>query len=320
MMDDEAEVSSPRATPAKLRPIAIAAEAWNSLAEHWDVLATLTALGFLPLLVAVLWESLLVEILGLAGCAARLASWTVLGLAWATGAYVASNWHRLVLLGREDVRATLPRWTRAETRLFWWYVGFTVLSWAGVFLLLLPLILVDLIAMTSPWLVPSGSTYPYLLWILALGLGAASVYVALRVSLAFPAAVVKGPAQGFTDSWRAVAGNGWRLVSAEALALLPVAPAIAIGVHLMTLGGVRRIAGAILMAASELLLIVVSAGVLSLAYRQIVLGGGKVPDTPEGEEDLPDPAAEAGVRSFAPRARLLEEPPEEDERSPVVKF
>jgi hypothetical protein len=319
-MDAETELPSPREPPTRLRPVSVAAEAWKALAEHRDMLATLAALGFVPVLLSILWDSLLLELLGLAGLAARLASWAVLGLGWATGAYVASHWHRLLLLGREDVRATLPRWTQAETRLFWWYVGLAVLGWVGGFLLFLPLILVDLLAVTFPWLVPPGSTSPYVLWTLALGLAAASVYVPLRVSLAFPAAVVKGPAQGFTDSWRAVAGNGWRLAAATALALLPLAPALFLGAHLMTLGDVRELIGAVLLTASEILLLVVLAGVLSLAYRQLVLLGGPVPLLPQDEEDRPDPAAEAGVRSLAPRARLLEEPDEEDETPAGARF
>lgn len=313
-MNADTEPLGSREPPSRLRPVAVAVEAWKALAEHWDVLATLAALGFVPVLVSILWESLLAELLGLAGIPARLASWAFLGLGWATAAYVASHWHRLVLLGREDVRATLPRWTQGETRLFWWYVGFSVLSWLfGSALLLasalLSIPLEGLLAL-DPW----GPR----LFFAALSLG--GIYLMLRFCLAFPAAAVAGPARGFPDSWRATVGNGWRLVATTGLALLPVAPAFALGVHLMTTGGVAEAAGAALFAASELLLLVVEAGVLSLAYRHLILLGGPVPLLPQDEEDRPDPAAEAGVRSLAPRARLLEEPDEEDETPAGARF
>lgn len=313
-MDAETELPSPREPPARLRPVAVAVEAWKTLAEQWDVLATLAALGFVPVLLSILWDSLLLELLGLAGVVAALTSWAVFGLGWATGAYVASHWHRLLLLGREDVRATLPRWTQAETRLFWWYLGFCLLSWlVGSVLLfaaaLLSIPLDGLLAL-DPW--------GLRLFMAVLSLG--WIYVMLRASLAIPAAAVAGPGRGFTDSWKATDGNGWRLVAATVLALLPLAPPFALGVHWMVLGGLVAAAGAPLLAASEIALLMVLAGVLSLAYRLLVLLGGPVPLLSQDEEDRPDPAAEAGVRSLAPRARLLEEPVEEDETPPAVRF
>jgi len=54
---------------------------------------------------------------------------------------------------------------------------------------------------------------------------------------------------------------------------------------------------------------VIAAGVLSLAYRHLVLSRGLVADESTEPAEQPDPAAEAGVRALAPRATLFDQAP-----------
>lgn len=301
-MDAETAVPAPEdRKPIRLPIGATATGAWRAVLDSRGILAVVVALGFLPAWLPFLEESVLGRLPDQPAFLERLISLMFEALGYAALAYVASYWHRLLLLGRAEVVATLPRWTRAETRLFWWYVGFAILAWIGSFVLILPLLPVAVFfegpGTLPPWVPGLMSGVVVLLY----------AYLAARISLAFPAAAILGPSRSFPASWGATVGNGWRLVAASAVALSPLVPPAWVAYRLYSPDGLRQTSGAALMTLTYLIGSVITAGVLSLAYRQLVLAGDLAAEETAEPPEQPDLAAEAGVRVLAPRVTLFEQ-------------
>lgn len=265
-MDAETDVPAPenRLDPLPIR--ATATGAWRAVLEHRDILALVGALAFLPAALPLAAE-LLFD--GVREFLPILDGWVRLvftASAYAASAYVASYWHRLLLVGRAEVVATLPRWTRGETRLFGWYVGFAILAWIGSFVAVLPFI----VFLDAPDTLP-----PWFPTLVACVVALLLAYVGVRISMAFPAAAIDGPSHSFLESWRATTGNGWRLVAASALALSPLVLPAWGAYHLFTSHGLRQLFGVALTTLTGLMSVVIPAGVLSLAYHRLVLTPGR---------------------------------------------
>ncbi len=213
------------------------AEAWRTVLDGWDVIAIVGAVALIPGALPFFETALLRRLDEPSALLRHAISLALAAIGCAAAAYVASHWHRFVLLGRGDVAATLPAWTPSETRLFWWYAGFDILETIGAYLVSLPFIL-------ALALLESITAVPTWVWTsVAGGMVLLLCYLSLRLCLAFPAAAIGGPSRTFQASWRATAGNGWRLCAATALVLLPLLPPAWLGIRLLASGGLSALAG-----------------------------------------------------------------------------
>jgi len=205
----DAETAVPAPEDRTLGPLPVtntATGAWRAVLDGRDVLLVVVALAFVPAGLLIFAEVGLGRFSGLPAVLDRVVSLLFDALGYATAAYVASYWHRFLLLGSDEVLVTLPRWTPGESRLFWRYVGFAILAWIGSFIVVLAV---------APFVIFFEGSAALPPWGTALFIGGIillpSMYVTARISLAFPAAAIDGPSCSFRKSWKATAGNGWRV-------------------------------------------------------------------------------------------------------------
>ena len=183
-------------------------------------------------------------------------------------------WHRKYLVAHEaSTVAAALRWSPRQTRFLWLVVGLGVIVTAVIFTGAIgPLLLV---ASAS-----GGAPGPAVLFLLAPAVvGALLVYA--RLSLLLPAAALDHYLR-FRRCWELTQGNGWRLVLIIVLASLPIWTASAV-ISYVTNGivGATDLAGSLSANFLAMLIdqatgfvgIAIGVSVLSIAYRQLVVGG-----------------------------------------------
>jgi hypothetical protein len=177
------------------------------------------------------------------------------------GSIFAVRWHRFVLLGETSADLSLPP-------------GWAAFVFTGVKLGLMALagyIVLILIALLPPHVLTG---LLLLIGVIAMG------FLALRVSLAFPAAAIDQPIE-FRTAWDMLEGNYWQLLVCVLACLLPF-------------GVVRAIIGYIGLGSHLVIWIILQAVSLAVAFAGIAVLAALLSDVYRG---IAGPARDARVRT-----------------------
>ena len=177
-------------------------------------------------------------------------------LSTAIGVSIAVGWNRFILLGQSPTAAVYARFDAVVVRYLLLSLG-----------LLLPFAILLAIP-ASVW-----TTTPLMAGLVALLWFAAWIFGALRLGLALPAIALERSEIGLTQSYRATAGNFWRLFWSGAFLVIPITivsvlPAVIFGtVDPQAETFSTYLASSLLGEASGLLFGILAVTLLSLQFR-----------------------------------------------------
>jgi hypothetical protein len=167
------------------------------------------------------------------GATGSLLNLVLLPISFVPYVIFAVAWHRLLLLGPGDAPATLvPSWKGCHWKYLWYGILVTIIVYGLLVVVLIPVIAIAAF---------SGMGYPGttgLSWVAITSFLAIALFICLlpylyaRWCLAFPAIAVD-ERFGLRDSWRLSRGQGWRIVAAAVLVVLPFVVALIIAGQLV---------------------------------------------------------------------------------------